>query len=392
MQGKRKYEQTPQGVTLINKGQGSQCWFIDRVIGGQRYTQSSKLHRREFRSEKEWYVANEDWYHNIIGAIKGTQEPGPTRRTFQEASERYIEDNAGELRDLDEFIRLLSVALQYFGSVHIHELSPHHSEYQRFIKEIRDRGVKNQTVNNYIIPVSSVINYCTEVRDDSGIPWLAFPVKFPKFDRSDSRPPKVITWSEQEQLLEALPEPYDHIFHFILLTGLRSGELTELMWSDVRTLGNRRVFVIERLKSHVKFPVVVPQKGWEILDYFKQNSSEFLESSVFTVGGMKVDSLNGHTWKKYVRGKVSKKIDSEWQWVDWDEGLGWDLHIHDLRHTLGHRLKEVGAPKEDRRTILGHLGNDMTDHYSQAAIETLQDWVELASEPRDDVMPILRMD
>jgi integrase len=59
-----------------------------------------------------------------------------------------------------------------------------------------------------------------------------------------------------------------------------------------------------------------------------------------------------------------------WQRARREAGLG-DLHVHDLRHTVGMRLREAGAPEGTRADILWHSTPSMTHHYSVAQIVEL---------------------
>ena len=57
---------------------------------------------------------------------------------------------------------------------------------------------------------------------------------------------------------------------------------------------------------------------------------------------------------------------------------GPDQHfrVHDLRHTIGARLREESVSREDRKDILGHANNDITTHYSTAETTYLVDLLE----------------
>ena len=45
-----------------------------------------------------------------------------------------------------------------------------------------------------------------------------------------------------------------------------------------------------------------------------------------------------------------------------------DVHVHDLRHTFGRRLRAAGVSAEDRADLLGHYRGSITTHYSAAEI------------------------
>jgi len=56
-----------------------------------------------------------------------------------------------------------------------------------------------------------------------------------------------------------------------------------------------------------------------------------------------------------------------WQNGRLKAGLG-DLHVHDLRHTVGLRLREAGVAEETIADVLWHSKKTMTGHYSMAQI------------------------
>lgn len=47
------------------------------------------------------------------------------------------------------------------------------------------------------------------------------------------------------------------------------------------------------------------------------------------------------------------------------------VRIHDLKHTLGRRLRATGVSFEDRQDLLGHKSGRITTHYSAAEISHL---------------------
>ena len=46
-----------------------------------------------------------------------------------------------------------------------------------------------------------------------------------------------------------------------------------------------------------------------------------------------------------------------------------DFHVHDLRHTVGMRLREAGVSDETRDAILWHNKRGMTQHYAVAQVQ-----------------------
>ena len=50
---------------------------------------------------------------------------------------------------------------------------------------------------------------------------------------------------------------------------------------------------------------------------------------------------------------------------------GFTTGFHNLRHTLGARLRSVGAPDYIISQFLGHTGASITQHYSAADFRTM---------------------
>jgi integrase len=48
-----------------------------------------------------------------------------------------------------------------------------------------------------------------------------------------------------------------------------------------------------------------------------------------------------------------------------------NIRVHDLKHTLGRRLRAAGVSFEDRQDLLGHRSGRITTHYSQAELTSL---------------------
>lgn len=64
-----------------------------------------------------------------------------------------------------------------------------------------------------------------------------------------------------------------------------------------------------------------------------------------------------------------------WQRARREAGLS-DLHVHDLRHTIGMRLREAGVGESTRADIPWHASPTMTHHYSIAQIVELHHALE----------------
>lgn len=95
---------------------------------------------------------------------------------------------------------------------------------------------------------------------------------------------------------------------------------------------------------------------------------------VFSYNNHRVETMNNNGWQR-----PRKKA-----------GLS-DLHIHDLRHTVGMRLREAGVREETISDVLWHTRRGMTAHYSVAQIEELLEAMERITDERSRVNRSLDM-
>ena len=95
---------------------------------------------------------------------------------------------------------------------------------------------------------------------------------------------------------------------------------------------------------------------------------------VFPYLGHRVETMNNNSWHR-VRIKA---------------GLP-GLHIHDMRHTVGMRLREAGVREETIADILWHTRQGMTAHYSVAQIEELVEALNRITDERSRINRSLDM-
>ena len=85
---------------------------------------------------------------------------------------------------------------------------------------------------------------------------------------------------------------------------------------------------------------------------------------VFTYRGNPVNSLHNTGWK------------TAWAKAGLPVEPGILRGVHNLRHSLGRRLRGAGIPLETRKVLLGHSNGDITTHYSAVELGELLDATE----------------
>ncbi len=156
---------------------------------------------------------------------------------------------------------------------------------------------------------------------------------------------------------------------FDLNTGVRDDVVCNLQWSweiPVRQLGIS-VFVVPA--AHVKGVVGKKTDMVLVCNSVAQSIVERQRGKhathVFTYRRERVKNKDRPPVMPYR--PIQTMNNTAWQNAREKAGLG-DLHVHDLRHTVGLRLREAGISDRTQDAILWHSCKTMTAHYSMAQL------------------------
>lgn len=291
------------------------------------------------------------------------------KRTFRVAATRYLRENqdkrsisdqALHLRQLDRFIGDLGL-----GSVHMGTLQP-------YIEARRKDGVKAKSINLGLGVVRHILNVAaSEWVDEHGLTWLASAPKIKLLKTSDERKPYPLSPDEQERLFAELPEHLRNMALFKVNTGCRDAEVCGLRWEwevEVPEL-ETSVFLIpgDKVKNGADRLVVLNSIARSIVEGQRGLHPEFVfaYSQIRKKGKTPLyrptETMNNTPWQKArKRANLSQ------------------VRVHDLKHTLGRRLRSAGVSFEDRQDLLGHKSGRMTTHYSAAELSNLIEAAEKA--------------
>lgn len=169
------------------------------------------------------------------------------------------------------------------------------------------------------------------------------------------REPRPITWAEQRRLLPLLPDHLARMILFDLNTGVRDEVVCGLKWEWEIPVPELGVSVFEIPRESVKGRkrnrmLVCNTVAQSIIESQRGEHPEY----VFSYRGHRIETMNNSAWQR------ARKL----------ANLG-DLHVHDLRHTVGMRLREAGVREETIADILWHVRQGMTAHYSVAQVSEL---------------------
>ena len=337
--------------------------------------------RRVRKSGFESYREAEDYLAAQKQRIKSVTTEGERLLvTLEVAASRYITEQAEKnLPSWENDASMLKPIIAMLGSLTIDQICD--ETLKPFVDFRKSQGRKAKTINHTLGSVRAICNLAASAwRFENGMTWLEKSPAITFVPERDRRPPRPLAWSEQPRLLHELPEHLRVMVLFGLNTGVRENVICSLRWAwEARVPISRdqtiSVFVVPR--EHVK--------GRKTERIIVCNSA----AQSIVDGQRGLHSEHVFCWPKPI-GKGEK----EYQPVQYINNNGWqkgrdraglsDLHVHDLRHTVGMRLRAAGVSERTQDAVLWHSKGEMTEHYAIAQIREIYNALELITRPADD--------
>ena len=339
-------------------------WQIDRSKWGTRFRQ------RGFKS----YDEAERWLIQALGELRETVVHGKrTTYTFDQAAAHNVSMHA-EKASIETEIYMLQGVMPYIGKLDLHQV--HDATLLPFKNERLKEGRAHKTVNLALGVVRRILNLAaTSWRDGDSNTWLEQAPKITMLPLvGHQREPMPITWGQQRNLMPKLPDHLARMSLFILNSGVRDDVACSLRWDWEIKVPELGISVFEVPRSNVKGRklvrvVICNSVSQSVVESVRGQHPEY----VFVYRRERVKNIAMPPVMPYRR--IQTMNNTAWQRARTAAGLG-DLHVHDLRHTVGMRLREAGVSEGTRSDILWHTTASMTQHYSVAQIVELHDALE----------------
>ena len=331
-------------------------WRIDKTYQGTR-----------LQGRFETYQAAENWLLIEIEQLRQAQYQRPSYK-FEPIAAKYLLENEFKLSIQTE-ATLIEAIMPFI--VHLNLEQIHDDTLQLFIKARKEQGRKNKTVNASLAVVRHILNLSARKwRDDKGRTLLETAPLISMLPLDDARQPRPISWIEQRNLLPRLPAHLQRMALFKLNSGVRENVVCNLRWEwevYLKEIGCSVFIVPPRYVKGRKGwrPLVCNRVAQSIIEEQRGKHSEF----VFTYQCGKnnephaVEAMNNTGWQS-ARNAVGLQ----------------DVRVHDLRHTVGMRLREAGVREETISDILWHSRKTMTAHYSVSQVIELLDALNLIAD------------
>lgn len=272
-------------------------------------------------------------------------------------------------------IYLLETLVPIIGKLTLDQI--HDQTLAAYVKQRKDKGLSHKTINLGLGIVRRILHLASRKwRDEEGRTWLETPPLISMLPLIGfQREPRPITWTEQRRLLPHLADHLAKMVLFDLNTGARDEVVCGLKW---------------------EWEIYIPELERSVFDVPRENVKGRKRSRVLVCNSVAQSIIEGQRGKhaEYVFPYQGKRIEmmsnNGWQRARKAAGLP-DLHIHDLRHTVGMRLREAGVREETIADVLWHTRRGMTAHYSVAQIEELLEALERITDERSRTNRSLEM-
>ena len=315
-----------------------------------------------FEEAERWLIARLGQLREV--AIHGAREI----RTFDATAAHYVSLHQDKV-SLETEIYLLKGVMPYIGALELHQV--HDNTLKPYVDARLKAGRAHKTINTALGVVRRILNLAaTSWRDDAGRTWLD---KAPAITLLPlvgfQREPRPITWAEQRRLLPLLPDHLARMSLFTLNTGVRDDVVCSLRWAWEIKVPELGVSVFEVPRQHVKGRrrtrvVVCNSVAQSVIESCRGMHEDF----VFVWRRERVKNVDQPPKMAYR--PVERMLNTAWERARAAAELG-DLHVHDLRHTVGMRLREAGVWGETFSDLLWHTTNNMTHHYTMGQLVEL---------------------
>lgn len=333
-------------------------WQVDKQYRGHRLRERFSTHSQA----QDWLIRQTERLRAVL--VDGERAV----RRFDEAATHYLLTYQSKPTIVTES-HLLDAVMPDIGHLGLHQV--HDGTLAPFIRRRLAQGRSHKTVNLSLGVVRRILNLAARHwRDENGNTWLTHAPAITMLPLvGHQREPRPITWGEQRELLPRLPAHLARMALFVLNTGVRDDVVCNLRWAWEIQVPELGISLFEVPREHVKGRrrprvVVCNSVAQQVIESVRGMHEDY----VFVYRRERVKNLALPAQMPYR--PVQMMSNTAWQRARREAGLG-DLHVHDLRHTVGMRLRECGVPESTVADLLWHSTRSMTQHYSVAQIVEL---------------------
>lgn len=324
----------------LYKRPGTPYYWCRFTLGGRSVRQSTGTEDRKTAEEYEHRLRGRIWREARLGERTGTWDQAVKKwdeeRTARESTKH---------RDL-EITSWFSLAM---GKLPLSSIN------SDVIGSARKRLIQDRapaTANRYLAVLRAVLRAAVNWG------WLHHAPQIQMFPLKETEP-RFITREEFARLLAELPAHMKPVAQFAVLTGLRTANIRELVWSRV-SLERAHVWIpAQATKGGRPIGIALSEDAVKVLAEIKRVEGQ---DRVFLYDGRPVSNAYGKAaWRK-----ACKRAELQ------------GLRFHDLRHTWASWLMQAGAPAYAIQSLGGWASPKMVERYAHLSPEHLKQYAALS--------------
>jgi integrase len=268
------------------------------------------------------------------------------RRSWNEAVVRWLKEASHKASIQADKIHLRWLDA-HFGGKHLDAIT--RGNIDRITDAKLAEGVSNATVNRVLEIVRAILRKCINDWE-----WLDR-APHVRMLKEPSRRIRFLNRAEAQRLLAELPEHLADMAAFSLATGLRRGNVTGLLWSQVDLV--RRVAWIHADQAKARKAIAVPLNA-EAVQVIRKQLGRHL-THVFSFRGRQITQVSTKAWY----GALERAGIENFRW-------------HDLRHTWASWHVQQGTPSYALQELGGWESPEMVRRYAHLAADHLAPYAD----------------
>jgi integrase len=331
-------------------------WWISYFVGGrQRFESSRSTKKRDARQllEIRQGAASE-------GRLRLTRSKPPRFDDYARGFLLTVQHPNTQKRYRSSIHNLAAC----FGNVKLSDITA--GAIEEFKEDRLTEGVRAATVNRDLAVLHRMMKLAERKRliNESPFPEVEF-----LEERKQRRRPHILTFEEEDRILNAAAPHIRALAVLILETGMRSRrEALSLLWIDVDFVND--LIRVRESKTRAG-ERTIPMSGRCKIELLRWRGICGLEFSPYVFPNMHDPS------------KPMKDLRRSWAAALRDAGLQY-FWIYDLRHTLASRLTQAGVSPVFVAQIIGHSSTSILNTYARAVDEYRRDAIHKLESLRHD--------
>jgi integrase len=347
------------------KKKTSAVWWFKFVYAGKLIRESAKTTRKtvageaEKRRRLELEKANAgmpvEKRENRIRSVSDVVGP---------YLKRYEQDHRGRPNSITFAKGRLAHVARLLGKTLLSDLTE--DRVRGYITTRIGEGMSGRTCNMEVGELSRAI----------GKPWS---ILWPKVRKQEEAKDtgRALSPEEEARLLESAGKKARWhtaavIIRGLLLTGMRSGEVTGAAWGQVAF--DQRVFTVGRAKTSSGTGRMIPMNG-DLFALLSMHAAWFTEKFGETRPEYYLFPFGSPAPADPMRPTTTLK--TVWNSIRKDSGVS--CRLHDLRHTALTKMAEAGVPESTMLSLAGHMSRAMLERYSHIRMAAKREAVESLS-------------